>query len=62
MTNTGHYLFCKEGVTGAFLRYYGVHVEVMNARDAEQYEQSGTHTVFTSQYYNTRQRPVDEAF
>lgn len=62
VTTTGHYLFCKEGVTGAFLRYYGVHVEVMHAKDAERFENSGTHTVFTSQYYKTRQRPVDEAF
>lgn len=62
VTTTGHYLFCKEGVTGAFSRYYGVEATVMYAADAEALEQAGTHAVFTSQYHKTRQRPADEAF
>lgn len=62
VTNTGHYLFCKEGVTGAFQRYYNTRVQLMHAADAEALEKAGTHAVFTSQYYKTHQRPADEAF
>lgn len=62
VTTTGHYLFCKEGVEGAFARYYGVKVKVMHVDDAMALQDAGTHTVYTSQYYQTRQRPADEVF
>lgn len=61
VTTIGHYLICKEGVVGAFKRYHGLDVEVIDIADSSRYT-SDDYVVYSSQYYGTGQRPADEAF
>lgn len=56
---TGHYLFCKYGVTEAFKRFYDVNVQIMETDIAQDQYDSAEYTIITSKFESGRVKPPD---
>ncbi|WBF04875.1 hypothetical protein [Erwinia phage vB_Ea277G] len=58
ISTTGHYLFCKYGVTDVFRRFYGLDVIVCDVNDVREMYQGEQWTVLSSKYACGIGRPV----